>query len=249
MSRTKSSYDLQQMRVAARAAAEIVAELGKMAVPGATAGQIEARARELCQKHGVEPNFLGYQGYEYATCISVNEEAVHAFPLESKVFQEGDLVSIDFGTRFNGYNSDHCRTFAVGEPTPKHKKLLEVGEAAVENAIKQAMIGKRIGDISAAMQQTAEQAGFSIVKQYIGHGIGKKLHEWPEVPAFGEPGTGPALEANMVICVECQVCELSDELVTGKDGWTASTKDGGFAVMFEHMVCITPGGPEVMTRL
>lgn len=249
MSRTKSNYDLEQMRVAARVAAEIVEELGKMVVPGANAGQLDATARELCQKHGVEPNFLGYQGYEYATCISVNEEAVHAFPLESKVFQDGDLVSVDFGTRYKGYNSDHCRTFVAGTASPTHQKLLQVGEEAVEQAIKQARAGKHVGDISFAMQNTAEAAGFSIVKQYIGHGIGKKLHEWPEVPAFGEPATGPVLEPNMVLCVECQVCEGSAELVTGEDGWTALTKDGGYAVMFEHMVRITDGEPEVLTRL
>jgi methionyl aminopeptidase len=249
MSRTKSNYDLEQMRVAAKAAAQIVEELGKMVVPGANADQLESRARELCRQHGVEPNFLGYQGYEFATCISVNEEAVHAFPLESKVFREGDLVSVDFGTRYRGYNSDHCRTFAAGKASPIHQKLLQVGEDAVEQAILQATRGKHIGDISAAMQQTAEEAGFSIVKQYIGHGIGKKLHEWPEVPAFGEPGEGPALEPNMVICVECQVCEGSGELTHTNDGWTAITKDGGYAVMFEHMVRITEGKPEVLTRL
>lgn len=249
MSRTKSHYDLEQMRVAARAVAEIVEELGKLVVPGNNAFQLETRARELCREKGVEPNFLDYQGYEYATCISVNEEAVHALPLESKVFQNGDLVSVDFGVRWNGYNSDHCRTFVAGTASPVHQKLLQVGEEAVENAILQAQVHKHIGDISHAMQQTAESAGFSIVKQYIGHGIGKKLHEWPEVPAFGEPGEGPLLESGMVLCVECQVCEHSAELTHSDDGWTASTQDGGYVVMFEHMVNITDRGPEVLTRL
>lgn len=249
MSRQKSKYDIEQMRIAAQITAQIVAELGEMIEPGVSAYDLEERARERCRQEGVVPAFLGYEGYDYALCISVNDEVVHAFPTPDKIFKEGDVVSVDFGVVRNGYYSDHCQTFAVGELSEVHARLLEVGRQAVENAIKLTRVGKRIGDVSHAMQSTAESAGFSIVVNYVGHGIGKDLHESPEVPAFGTPGTGIKLTKDMVLCVECQVCEKSAQLKHDRDGWTARTVDGGYAVMFEHMVHVVDGEPDVLTRL
>lgn len=249
MSKIKSSFDIEQMRVAGRTAAEIVEALRPMVVPGVSAAVIDAEAFRLCGERGVEPAFLGYQGFPNSVCISVNDEVVHGIPSPRKVFQEGDLVKLDFGVKYRGYYSDHCRTFGVGKIAPVHEKLIAVGEQATLNAVALVQEGNRIGDLSHAMQSTAEQAGFSIVRTYIGHGIGKKLHEEPEVPAFGEAGTGPFLQENMVICVECQVCEKGYEIVHDRDGWTSRTKDGGYVVMFEHMVRVTQEGPDILTSL
>ena len=249
MNKRKSQYDLQQMRMAAQITAKIVDELGAMIAPGVSADDLEKHARLRCQQEGVTPAFLGYEGYQYALCLSVNDEVVHALPTPDKVFKEGDVVSVDFGVIRNKYYSDHCRTFAVGKLSDVHVRLLEVGKQAVENAVWLAVAGNKIGDLSHAMQSTAEEAGFSIVKYYVGHGIGKKLHESPEIPAFGFPGKGPVLEKDMVICVECQVCEKGAELEHDRDGWTARTVDGGYSVMFEHMVHVQDGEPEVLTRL
>jgi len=249
MNRTKSQYDLQQMRIAATITAQIVDEIGKMIKPGVTAADLEQHARLRCQQEGVVPAFLGYEGYQYALCVSVNDEVVHALPTPDKVFKEGDVVSVDFGVIRNKYYSDHCRTFPVGNLSPIHERLLEIGKQAVDNAVWLAVAGNKIGDLSHAMQSTAEQAGFSIVKYYVGHSIGKKLHESPEIPAFGLAGKGLPLEKDMVICVECQVCEKGAELEHDRDGWTARTTDGGYSVMFEHMVHVQNGEPEILTKL
>lgn len=249
MGRRKSGYDLEQMRLAAQITAQIVDELGAMVKPGISAAELETHARQRCQEEGVVPAFLGYEGYGFALCTSVNDEVVHALPTPQKMLQEGDVISIDFGVVRNGYYSDHCRTFPVGQVSETHARLIEVGREAVEKAITFVKDGNRIGDVSHAMQSTAEKAGFSIVTNYVGHGIGKDLHESPEIPAFGIPGTGGKLEAGMVICVECQVCEFDSQLKHDRDGWTARTVDGGYSVMFEHMVHVTGGEPEVLTRL
>lgn len=247
MGMIKNSFEIEQLRRAGHLSGMIVAELGKMVRPGVSAADIDTRAWELCRQHGVEPTFYGYEGYEYATCVSVNDEVVHSLPTADKVFAAGDVIKIDFGARYNGYCADHCRTFAVGKLSAERARLLEVGKAATFNAVKQARAGKHIGDISWQMQRTAQEAGFDVVKMYVGHGIGKKMHEQPEVPAFGKPGTGPILQENMVICVECQVVEGSDQILHEKDGWTTRTKDGGWAVMFEQMIRITSGEPEILS--
>lgn len=249
MARKNSSYDLQQLTRLAVITAEIVEELGQLVVAGNNAAQLEDRAQQLCQQQGVQPAFQGYQGYQYALCLSVNDEVVHALPTADKVFNEGDVVSIDFGVTSKGYYSDHCRTFGVGQLSEVHQHLLATGRQAVERAIAKVKSGVRIGDLSHQMESTAVENGFSIVTNYVGHGIGKKLHESPEIPAFGQSGTGPKLEKNMVVCVECQVCEGSSALIHDRDGWTARTQDGGYAVMFEHMVQVLDQGSKILTKL
>ncbi len=248
MAQVKNEYDIKNMRYAGHVTAEIVDKLGHMIKPGVSAGDLEQAAQDLCKEYGVTPAFQEVPGYSWGTCISVNDEAVHSIPYDTKVFAEGDLVSVDFGVKYNGYYSDHCRTFAVGEVTEEHARLLKVGEAATANAVQLAKAGNRVGDLSYAMQSTAEEAGFSVVKTYVGHGIGKKLHESPEIPAFGRAGTGIELKENMVICVECQVCVGSDQLTHDRDGWTTRTKDGGYAVMFESMVRVGANGPDILSQ-
>jgi len=247
MAQVKNEFDLKNLRHSAHITAQIVAALGREVRVGASAGDLDRLAQKLCRAHGATPAFMEVPGYSYATCISVNDEVVHSIPYDSKVFGEGDLVKIDFGVKYNGYFSDHCRTFSVGKISPIHERLLQIGEAATANAVQQAVEGNRIGDLSFAMQATAEEAGFSVVTNYVGHGIGKKLHEMPEIPAVGRAGTGAVLKENMVICVECQVCEKSPQLIHDRDGWTTRTKDGGFAVMFESMVRVGKKTPEVLS--
>jgi len=249
MAKTKSKFDIEQLRIAGGIAAQIVERLSHELKTGVSAGDLNRMSGELCREYGVEPAFYGYQGYEYNICIAVNDEVVHAIPYDTKVFQDGDLVKLDFGVKYRGYYSDHCRTFAIGSLSSLHKKLLQAGEDATMNAVALCKAGNRIGDLSHAMQSAAETAGFSVVRMYIGHGIGKKLHEEPEVPAFGEAGTGPILQEGMVICVECQVCEKKADITHDRDGWTSRTKDGGYVVMFEHMVNVTSHGPDVLTLL
>lgn len=247
MGKRKNNFELEQLRTAGRITAEIVEQLGAMVKVGVSAGELDRRAWELCKQYGVEPTFYGYQGYKFATCIGVNQEVVHSVPYDHKVFADGDLVKVDFGVMYNGYCADHCRTFGVGTLSDVHQRLIETGKAATDNAVAQAKAGNRIGDLSYAMQSTAENAGFSVVKTYIGHGIGKKMHEQPEIPAFGQPGTGETLQEGMVLCIECQVCEKGSDLVMDRDGWTTRTRDGGYAVMFEQMVHVTANGPEVFS--
>ncbi len=249
MATIHSKFALDQIRMAGRMAAEIVESLSHQLEPGVSADWIDQEARRLCRERGVEPAFLGYQGFPGAICLSVNDEVVHGIPAAQKILAVGDLVKLDFGVKYNGYYSDHCRTFAVGQVSPIHQKLLTIGQAATNNAVKLVRPDNRIGDLSWAMQSTAEEAGFSVVRLYIGHGIGKHLHEDPEIPAFGRPGTGPTLHPDMVICVECQVCEKGYAITHDRDGWTSRTKDGGYVVMFEHMVHITAGDPEILTKL
>lgn len=247
MGKRKNQFELEQLRTAGRVTAEIIEALRPMIVAGTSAGDVERRAWELCREHGVQPTFYGYEGYKYATCIGVNDEVVHSIPYDTKVFSAGDLVKVDFGAMFNGYCADHCRTFGVGTLSDVHARLLAAGKAATDNAVALAIAGNRIGDLSHAMQSTAEEAGFSVVKTYIGHGIGKKMHEPPEIPAFGHPGTGEVLQDGMVLCIECQVCEYDSQLESDRDGWTTRTRDGGYAVMFEQMVHVTANGPEIFT--
>lgn len=249
MARTKSKFDIEQLRIAGGIAAQIVERLSHELKPGVSAGELNTAAGQMCREFGVEPAFLGYQDYKYNICIAVNDEIVHAIPHDAKIIREGDVVKLDFGVKYRGYYSDHCRTFIVGEGSDIHKRLVAVGLAAVENAVALCKTGNRIGDLSYAMQSTAEQSGFTVVKMYVGHGIGKKLHEEPEVPAFGKAGTGPILQEDMVICVECQVCEKGNAVLHDRDGWTSRTKDGGFVSMFEHMVRVTSQGPDVLTTI
>lgn len=249
MSRIKSKFDIDQLRIAGRIAAEIVEALSHELHEGVSALDIDARAAQLCREHGVEAAFLGYDGYPNSICIAVNDEVVHAIPHAEKIFRDGDVVKLDFGVKYRGYYSDHCRTFAIGKLSDVHQRLIKAGQEATDNAVALCRAGTHIGDVSHAMEATAEAAGFDVVRMYIGHGIGKRLHEEPEVPAFGKPGSGVVLQENMVICVECQVCEHSGDVKHDRDGWTSRTKDGGYAVMFEHMVRVTADGPDVLTKL
>ncbi|HUZ94015.1 MAG TPA: type I methionyl aminopeptidase, partial [Edaphobacter sp.] len=216
--------------------------------PGATTMDLENVAvRKIAKLRGIAA-FKGYHGYPAALCTSVNNEVVHGMPNEKRVLNEGDIISIDCGVIIGGFYSDAAVTYPVGKVSPETKKLLDVTNASLEAAIQQCQVGGRLFDISAAVQQTCEAEGFGVVRDFVGHGIGKSMHEDPQVPNFGVAGKGPRLKAGMVLAIEPMINAGGPEVRVLKDGWTAVTVDGSYSAHFEHTVAITKDGPRVLTR-
>ncbi|OGB90616.1 type I methionyl aminopeptidase [candidate division WOR-1 bacterium RIFCSPHIGHO2_01_FULL_53_15] len=234
------------MRQAGRLAADVLAEIGRFIKIGQTARQVNGFAENLIREKGGEPVFIGYRGYRYATCVSVNHEVVHGIPGE-RVLAEGDIVSVDVGVRLNGYCGDCAYTFALGKISPKADKLLRTGREALKAAIRQARAGRRLGDVSHAVEALAEKHGFSVVRDLYGHGIGRDLHEDPLVPNYGKPGEGVELKAGMALALEPMLNTGGWRIRTLPDGWTVVTEDGGLSCHFEHTVLITEKDPEVLT--
>lgn len=232
---------------AANISVEILSKLGEMIKEGNTPLQIDEYAGELCREYMVHPCFKKVEGYEYNTCISVNDVAVHGIPKDIPL-KNGDLVSIDFGIVYKGYYTDHCWTWCVGKPDEKNMKLLLAGRKAVENAIPKAIVGNRTGDLGYEMESEAQRNGFTTLSTYVGHGVGKGLHEEPEIPAFGDKGKGALLEDGMVICIECQVVDDIDGVAVDKDGWSARSINGGNSVMYEYMVIVRKDSPTILTN-
>ncbi|MBP5204589.1 type I methionyl aminopeptidase [bacterium] len=234
------------LKEAAEISVSILKELGKNIKPGITPLDIDALADKLCLEHKVHPDFKKVEGYNNATCISVNDTAVHGIP-NNIPFKEGDLVSIDFGIVHKKIYTDHCFTWSIGKPTEKNKKLLIAGRAAVENALPCAVTGNRTGDLGHIMEKEAYKAGFTTLSMYCGHGVGHSLHEEPEILAYGDKGTGQRLENGMVICVECQVVDDDDDVKIASNGWDAKTIHGGNSVMYEYMVLVRDKAPVILT--
>lgn len=235
------------IKEASRISVEILSKLGDMVKEGVTPLEIDKYAGELCMKYKVHPSFKRVKGYDFNTCISVNDVAVHGIPKDIPL-QKGDLVSIDFGVVYKGMYTDHCWTWSVGKASKENMKLLLAGRKAVENALTKAVVGNRTGDLGYEMESEALKNGFNTLSIFVGHGIGKGLHEDPEIPAFGEKGKGALLEDGMVICVECQVVDDIDDVKTEDDGWSARTINGGNAVMFEYMVIVRNDSPTILTN-
>ena len=223
-----------------------LAEVGKHIRPGVTTRELNRIAEEFIRVNGAEPAFLGYQGYPASACISVNEQVVHGIPGD-RVIEEGDIVSVDLGTFLKGFVGDSAYTFAVGEVSAEARKLLEVTKEALYKGTAQAKVGNRVGDISAAVQEYAESFGYGVVRELVGHGLGKKMHEDPEVPNFGARGRGPLLKEGMVICIEPMINMGSKAVVFERDGWTVRTKDRKPSAHFEFAVAIRRNGPDVLT--
>ena len=244
----KSEQDLEIMRRAGKILAQIVRQLKDKVKAGITTGEIDNLAAHLASQAKVVPAFKGYKGFPAYTCISINEEVVHGIP-GARVIKEGDLVSIDFGIEHCGFFSDAAVTVPVGKVDAGAKKLIEVTRQSLVEGIKQAKELNHLGDISHAVQSYVERYGFSVVRQFVGHGIGRNLHEEPEIPNFGRPDQGPVLKSGMVFAIEPMVnmgtweCEIED------NGWTAVTKDGRVSAHFEHTVAVTGKGPEILTNL
>ncbi len=246
----KSSSELQTYKQATKISTQILRELYQAIKPGILPIEIDQLAGKLCKENGVQPSFKGVVNgnliYKHNSCISVNDEILHGIPNAQRKIQEGDLVKVDFGIIHQGLFTDHCFTVGVGEISEQEKQLLKIGREAVLNAVKLAKPGNYTGDLGHAMHTAAFRAGFDTLKQYIGHGIGRSLHEYPEIPAYGQAGSGSELRKNMIVCIECQVVPGSDQVYIEDNGWTVKTTDGNKGVMFEYMVRVDKK-PEILT--
>ena len=244
----KSAQEIEKMRISGKALRQVHNALAPHVVPGASTMDLERIAVAKIAELGATAAFKGYHGYPAALCTSVNDEVVHGMPNEKRVLKEGDIVSIDCGVIIDGFYSDAAVTYAIGKPSEKTRKLLDVTKASLEAAIEQCQVGGRLGDISAAVQEMCEAEGFGVVRDFVGHGIGRSMHEDPQVPNFGPAGKGPRLKAGMVLAIEPMINAGGPEVRVLKDGWTAVTVDGSYSAHFEHTVAITTDGPLVLTR-
>ena len=248
----KSPREIDIMRRANVIVAEVLEELKQRAAPGITTLELDALAEELTLKRKAIPAFKGYsvagRVFPRCLCVSINEEIVHGIP-SNRALREGDIVGLDYGVIYDGFYGDSAVTVGVGKVSEDAKRLMEVTEQALYKGIDQLHAGKRLGDLGFAVQQTAESAGYSVVRAFVGHGIGKKLHEEPPVPNYGEPDRGVRLREGMVLAIEPMVNAGGYEVEIKEDGWTAITKDGSLAAHFEHSVAVTQNGPFILSKL
>ncbi len=242
----KSSAEIQRMRTSCAAAAEILRSVAAMVEPGRTTKELDEAAGELIARFGGKSPFLGYKGYPGNICVSVNEEVVHGIPGKRRV-QYGDIVSLDIGIILDGYVGDNATTVAVGVVKPRTQELLRVTQLALETGITKARAGNRVGDISHAVQSVVEGSGFSVVREFVGHGVGRKMHEEPQIPNYGKAGDGPKLKPGMTLAVEPMINAGVGEVQMLSDGWTVVSADGQPSAHFEHTVLVTEGDPEVLT--
>jgi methionyl aminopeptidase len=243
----KSAKELDLMRKAGSIVAQILEEMAEMAKPGVTTGQIDQFAEKRIKDLGALPAFKGYNGFPATVCISVNDEVVHGIPSPKRTLKNGDIVGIDFGVIYQGWYGDSARTIAVGSIKPEVQKLLDVTRESLFKGIEQCREGNRVFDIGHAVQNYVEGFGFSVVREFVGHGIGRALHEEPQVPNYGPKGKGTVLKVGMVLAIEPMINAGSHEVKVLSDGWTAVTKDHSLSAHFEHTVAITPQGPEILT--
>jgi methionyl aminopeptidase len=242
----KSAAELERMRAANALVAEILAELRAMVQPGVSTADLDVHAEARIRERGGEPAFKGYHGYPATICASVNQEVVHGIP-SRRPLEEGDIVSIDLGAQLDGFYGDAAITVPVGRVSQNVAELLRVTEEALHRGIAKARLGARVSDIGHAVQAHVEAHGFSVVKEFVGHGIGASLHEEPQIPNYGTPGRGPRLSEGMVLAIEPMVNMGKPAVRVLNDGWTAVTRDGLLSAHFEHTVAVTPEGPLVLT--
>ncbi len=242
----KDAAAFDKMRRAGKTVAEVLLALEKAAVPGVTTRELDELAADMIRDGGCTPSFLGYHGYPATICTSPNNVIVHGIP-DDYALKEGDLLSVDVGVIFEGYHGDAARTFPIGQVSEESERLVRVTEEAMMAGIAQVEAGARVGSISAAVQKVAEGGGFSVVREYVGHGIGEQMHEEPQIPNFGEPGKGLRLKEGMALCIEPMVNIGGWRTELLEDGWTVVTADGGLSAHFENTVAITDEGPEVFT--
>ena len=244
----KTAAEIEQMRRSGEALHRVHEAVRPFVVPGASTMDLEkVAAAKMEELHAISA-FKGYHGFPAVLCTSVNDEVVHGIPSATRILAEGDIVSVDCGVVIDGYFSDSAVTYAVGTPGAATKKLLDVTRASLERAIQQAQVGGRLGDISAAVQEMCEGEGFGVVREFVGHGIGKSMHEDPQVPNYGTRGKGPRLKAGMVLAIEPMINAGGAAVKVLPDGWTTLTVDGSLSAHFEHTVAITKDGPRVLTR-
>lgn len=244
----KNDMEIEYMRRAGRLVGETLAKLEEMIKPGITTAELDKIAEEFITKHNAKPSFKGYNGFPASICASVNEEVVHGIPA-SRVLQEGDIISIDCGAILNGYQGDAARTVPVGKISKEAEKLIEVTKESFFKGIEYAKVDNRLSDISSAIQTYVESFHFSVVRDFVGHGIGKDMHEDPEVPNFGRPGRGPKLRHGMVLAIEPMVNIGKYHVTVQSNGWTVVTNDGSLSAHYENTVAILNNGPEVLTLI
>jgi len=242
----KTDHEIEMMARAGRALESVIEELKVACREGVRTIELDRLAERRIRAAGARPGFLGYHGFPNSLCISVNDEAVHGIPGKRRI-RDGDIVSLDLGLVLDGFWADMGCTVAVGKVGAEARRLVRVTEECLETAIRQAQPGGHLYDISAAVQQHAEAAGFSVIRQFVGHGIGRRMHEEPQLPNFGEPGTGPELRPGMTLAIEPMVNQGGPDVYIKPDGWTVCTSDGSLSAYFEHTVAVTRDGPRVLT--
>ncbi|POZ92791.1 type I methionyl aminopeptidase [Petrotoga halophila] len=246
----KTDQEIEMMRRAGKKLARLLdALLPEIVKEGVNGEDIEKYVLAYMEKEDAIPTFKGYSGYKYAINFSVNEEVVHGFPLRSKVLKNGDVVSVDCGLTYKGYIADSARTYIIGQVSEKEKELVEATKESLYMGIKKAVVGNTIGDIGYEVQTYIESKGFSVIREYVGHGVGRKLHEDPQIPNYGRQDRGPKIRKNMTIAIEPMVSMGSYEVDILEDGWTAVTRDRSKAAHFEHTIAVTENGPEILTQL
>lgn len=242
----KTSREIGLMRQAGRVSARALKLAGEAVEPGVSTAEIDRIARKYIESQGAKPSFLGYEGYPATACISVNDQVIHGIP-GHLILKQGDIVSIDVGAFLEGFHGDNAWTFACGDVSREAQDLMDATREGLFAGIAQALAGHRIGDIGSAVQEYVEARGYSVVRQFVGHGVGASMHEAPEVPNFGTPGRGVRLLPGMTIAIEPMVNAGTKDVIVQKDGWTTVTADGKLSAHFEHTVAITSNGPVILT--
>lgn len=245
----KSSRELELMREACKISAEALQVAGEAVKPGVSTYEIDKIAHDFIIKCGAKPNFLGYGGFPATACISINDEVIHGIPSKKRIVKEGDIVSIDLGAVKNGYNGDNAATFICGTCSPEVERLVQTTKEALAKGIEKAVVGGRIGDIGWAVQSYCEERGFSVVRDFVGHGVGTKLHEEPSVPNFGHAGRGIRLLPGMTLAIEPMINLGTYKVKTLSDGWTVKTLDGKASAHFENTIAVTGNGPVILTKI
>ncbi|OQY24261.1 MAG: type I methionyl aminopeptidase [Desulfobacteraceae bacterium 4572_35.2] len=244
----KTPREIERMRVPCLMVAEVLSELAEHVVPGVTTRDLDRMAEEACRKRNAVPAFKGYGGFPCAICASPNEVIVHGFATDEPLV-EGDILSIDFGVLYDGFYGDSAVTLPVGAVSSQRQHLMDVTKASLLAGIETVAVGAHLSDVSAAVQSVVEKAGYSVVREFVGHGIGRALHEDPQIPNYGKSGFGPILKAGMVLAIEPMVNAGTHHVKVLEDGWTAVTQDGCASAHFEHSVAVTDDGAEILTKL
>lgn len=245
----KSPKEIEKMKRACKLSQEVLLLAGEVLKPGMTTKELDTILHKYIVKNGGKPSFLGYGGFKGSACISLNDTVIHGIPSKSIIIKEGDIVSVDVGAIVDGYNGDNAFTYLVGEVDEETKKLCKVTEESLYKGIEAAIVGNRVGDIGFAVQSYAEGFGYGVVKEYVGHGVGRNLHEEPEVPNFGKPGRGPRLVAGMTIAIEPMINMGTAKVKQLPDGWTVKTADAKPSAHYEHTILITNNGPQILTKV
>jgi methionyl aminopeptidase len=242
----KSAAELEGMRQSSRIVAAVLGELEPLIRPGLRTRDLDLYAEKRTRELGAVPAFKGYRGYPASVCVSVNEEIIHGIP-SGRILQEGDIVSLDFGVLYEGFYSDSAVTVPVGRAAPEAERLIAAAERSFFKGLAEMREGRRLSDVSAAIQASVESEGFSVIRQFVGHGIGRALHEEPQLPNFGAPGRGPKLRPGLTLAIEPMIAAGGHEVEVLEDGWTAVTRDRSLAAHFEHTVALTEDGPEILS--